>query len=442
MIDVRYSYYEAGRRFLATSLAVFFFTLPLFAQITPQPVAKGEIESLHWELRLNRHLCSHDGRAPTWCDGSDHEEAINESGIESELLSWINNPSTDFIRISYMTFTSETLADALCSAAELRRLPVDIYLQFENIASRETSTGVYKKLIECSEKHPTLRLLKRGTESWLNHAKIFLAAINDPSFEGGQRLHFTSSSANLSQSGLGLHYDNWLFFDAPADHYLARQNLCFFEALENMVTVEQRLDKGLFQNSIQNCFHTIEVPSKAPVRFLAVPATADMERPLASLLDLIRGAKSTIRIAVHKMTQTGSSRFTLVENLVKKLKQGVKVEIVFDDDLIIKELKLPGSSGLNVSRPELEAYRTLLANGADITFIDTNESEQLYMHNKYMIFDDASVFTGAGNFSSASLLGTNTEQFYIIEDEKLVGAYGKAWQELRDWSLPRANWNR
>ena len=416
---------------------IFAFTVLPFVANAAEPYASGTLDDISWQLRLNRYQCRHAGQAATWCDASDHRNAIAQSGIEEELLAWINDPLTRYVRMSYMTFTSDRLAQALCEASK-RSVKVDIYLQGQNIESLDTAVGVYRELLRCSENSQTFHIWKRGTENWLNHAKIFLVASDDSQNPQQQRIRFTSSSANLSQSGLGLHYDNWLMFDTSSDNYLARENLCFFQGLEAMVTPEGQQNKGLFLNTLETCHKTIKLPADAQIDFIATPTPSNREKPLTILLGLIEGAKNRIRIAAHKVTMTGSKKFPLVETLIAQMKKGVKVDIVFDDDTILKHLRAPGSVELNVSKEELRAYEELSKHGANITFFDTNESAQIFMHNKYMIIDDSIVFTGAGNFSSASLLGVNTEQFYVLTVPELVTAYGKSWEELREWSFDPA----
>ncbi|MFW7378903.1 MAG: phospholipase D-like domain-containing protein [Oligoflexus sp.] len=399
------------------------------------PFAEGQIEDLSWQIRLNRFQCQHEAKPSSWCDQSDHSAAIKASGIQDELLSWINDPEARFIQISYMTFSSSVIAKALCDAAEKRNVEVDIYLQAGLIASLDSARGAYKQLLQCAERNQTFRVWQRGTDQWLNHAKIFLVASLPSQDLNAYRIRFTSSSANLSVSGLGLHYDNWLMFDSAADHYLARANLCFFEALHHMVTPAGNQDKGIFINRIRECNNEFSVPEQAAIRFIPVPSSSDMEKPLAALLQLIEESKSSILIAAHRMTEPESPRFPLITALLEKIKQGVKVEIVFDDDTILKYLRRPGSASINVSKQELLAYERLSNAGASIVFLDTNEKLQLFMHNKYMIFDNKTVFTGAGNFSLAAILGKNTEQYYVLDDPSMVEAYVRGWEELYSWSF-------
>jgi len=402
------------------------------SQISP-PFALGESEDgMKWELRLNRMQCAHPDKPTTWCAESDRPAATALSGIEPTLISWIEDPAVTSVKITYMTFSSSKVAKALCDQATNRGLSVDVYLQRDYVEPPTAATGAYKTLVDCAAQVATFRVHGRGTDQWLNHAKIFL-------IERGDRLRFTSSSANLSSSGVSLHYDNWLLIDAPTTHPLSQQNLCYFGALDGMKNPQGIPDKGLFMNLWKTCSAGIRLEPGAKTRFIGVPAAQGMERPLETLLGLIDGAQHTIRIAAHKITATSS--MPIASRLAAKIAQGISVQVVFDDDTILKALNLPGSQSLNVSAEEIAGYQILSDAGAELTFADTNEQLGLLMHNKYVIVDDTIMFTGAGNFSKASLTGKNTEQFYVSTEPALVSAYVKGWTELRSWAKDKIHFS-
>lgn len=395
------------------------------------PFAAGVAEGITWELRLNRAQCAHPPHPSTYCKESDRSRVAEESGVEKKLLSWVKDPAVKSIKLSYFTFGSSSIAKALCEEAQTRALDIEIYLQTSFVESLEKASGVYKKLLECAVTSPSLKVYGRGSNSWLNHAKIFLA-------EGDDFARMSSSSANLSGSGISLHYDNWLFLESTKTNPVALGNICFFKSLKDMLNPEGRQDKGLFQKNQDLCSPKA---AAGALQFLSTPTSAKVVKPLGVLIELIHNAKSTIRIAAHKITSPPSKKFNLVPALVEASKRGVKISVVFDDDTILKAKQIPGSEALNVSQDELAGYRLLKEAGADIRFIDTNEDLMTLMHNKYMIIDDNTVFSGAGNFSAASLNGTNTEQFYVIRIKELVDAYSKGWEELHSWALPEEHFS-
>lgn len=422
--------------------------------VTP-PLASGVIDQLRWEVRFNLAECQHPGKAKSWCQAADRTRASKSSGVENRLLEWIQNPQVHTLKVSAMSFSNKALSQALCAASESRDVQIDVYINI-NYLQEPSPDSSYGRLLSCAEENSKMTIHGRGKlgSGWLHHAKIFMAVEKQQS--GRNIVHFTSSSANLSSSGTSLHYENWLLFSAPEEHRLAQLNLCYFEGLSAMprlitktVTVrdpstgqETELekeveinDKGRHINTVYSCNQSIQDQSAASIDFYGVPAGNRLPKPLPTLLRLVDQTESTIRIAAHKITDSGSARFPLVSKLVERLQAGVKIQIVFDDDTILKAKQLPGSATLNVSDAELNGFRRLQEAGADIRFLDTNEKIFHLMHNKFMIFDDQIVFTGAGNFSQAALRGKNTEQFYVIRDTAITQAYKKGWQTLFDWSF-------
>ncbi len=394
-------------------------------ELISEPFAKGEFEGVKWSLRFNRAQCKHGSEPSTFCQEKDRERVTQESGIEAPLLSWIRDKTVTSVKLSYFTFGSSKIAQALCEEAGTRSLNVEVYLQTEFVSPPEKAQGAYKKLLDCSLVQPSFKVFGRGSKGWLNHAKIFFA-------EGDDFVRVTSSSANLSGSGISLHYDNWIFLEVPKANPIAVANRCFFDSLNKMLAEDGKQDKNLFQKSQSVCPSQVE---SHHIKFLTVPAPAKAKRPLDILISLIKDSKQSITIAAHKITSPQSKSFQLVPELVAALKRGVKIRIIFDDDTILKAKAIAGSEALNVSPDEIAGYQALKEAGAEIQFLDTNEKLMTLMHNKFMIFDDTTVFTGAGNFSSASLTGKNTEQFYILTIPEISQAYSRAWNELFSWSF-------
>lgn len=411
-------------------------TAPASSDSISPPFAFGRHSDIDWEVRFNNPVCTHSGKPTTWCDDSDREKAAKDSGIEDKLIEQLQSPLTAKIRLSYMTLSSKRIIQEICEQAKSRQLAIDIFIQKDLIFPPEAATGGYKDLIQCSVSNPSLRLFPRGSNSWLNHAKIFLSEEKESDL-----IRFTSSSANLSSSGVSLHFDNWLFFKAPKAAPIAHANICFFDALEKMTNPSGNIDKAVFTKLFDACIITNPQSQSNELQFVATPTPASMDSPYSLLLKEISNAKTNIKIAAHKITATNSGSFKIVDALIEKLKSGTEfqISIIFDDDTILKHKKVAGSESLNVSKEELEGYTRLIEAGAKIKFVDTNESAGLLMHSKYMIFDEQRIFTGAGNFSSASLLGKNTENFYVSSIPSLVNAYVKQWHNLNSRGLEESD---
>jgi len=440
------------------------------------PFAQGTQDGIAWQLRLNRGQCSHPPHPPTYCTAVDDKARIaKESGIEATLLAWIRNPETQWVKFSYMTFGNSDIAEALCTRSQDENFKIDIFLKTEMVFPVENTSGPYKKLVDCANGR-NYNIYPRGG-SWLNHAKIFMAG-------GPDKTYFTSSSANLSGSGTSLHYDNWLMFEAPTAHKLAKANQCFLDSVksggesvhENLARLgdqripltqeknalvqqleaqgeakdqvlkdklrlienqlEIRQDKGKIINAQELCMQTFAFAKDESLQFLATPIPQKRQQVVDRLGELIDSSQSSIQIAAHKITKLEGQGLPIVDKLLNRMKAGVKVSIVFDDDTILRQKNIGPITGQQVGPQEVAAYLALEEGGAAIKFLDTNEKDFALMHNKFMIFDSKIIFTGAGNFSKASLRGTNTEQFYIVQVPAIVQAYQRGWEELHAWAFP------
>ena len=451
-------------------------SLGLGGEKVSPPFAQGTEDGIAWQLRLNRGQCSHPPHPSTYCTAAEDKARIaKESGIEDTLLQWIRNPETQWVKFSYMTFGNNEIAEALCLRSKDENFKIDVFLKTEMVFPIENTSGSYKKLVDCAN-GKNYRIYPRGG-SWLNHAKIFMAG-------GADKTFFTSSSANLSGSGTSLHYDNWLMFETPAAHKLAQANQCFLDSVrsggeslhENTARLgDQRLpltqeknalarqleaqgtakdpalreklrlidsqldirqDKGKIIDAQELCMQTFVFAKEEALQFLATPIPQKRQQVVDRLGELIDSSQSSIQIAAHKITKPEGRSLPIVDKLLSRMKAGVKVSIVFDDDTILRQKDLGTITGQQVGPQEVEAFLALQQGGAAIKFLDTNEKDFALMHNKFMIFDDKVIFTGAGNFSKASLRGTNTEQFYIVQVPEIVQAYKRGWEELNAWAFP------
>jgi phosphatidylserine/phosphatidylglycerophosphate/cardiolipin synthase-like enzyme len=390
-----------------------------------EPFAKGEYAGVDWQLRLNRAQCNHPPHPPTFCTNADRRRVADESGTEKLILSWISDPQVTSIRLSSMTFSSTAVAKALCTEVAKRPLDVEVYLQTRG-KEQGNPENPWVRTFPCLAEtglRGQFKLLERGGKNWLNHGKVILA-LSDT------QARMTSSSANFSSSGFNLHYDNWLILQTDRTHPIAQANICFFESLKQMGLADGRQDKALFQKTQAACGAT-----EGDLRFVVTPRPQGEPSPLNLLLDEIKGAKDRILIAAHRITDQSQKPFPLIDTLIAKAKEGVKIRIIFDDDTLIAERKLPGFKGLQVNEEEIRGMRRLAEAGADIRFIDSNEAVTALMHNKYMIIDGNFLFTGAGNFSLASLSGRNIEQFYVVRVPEILAAYERGWDELYSWGF-------
>lgn len=418
---------------------------------------------MRWEVRFNFPACDHEGRkSNVWCTYKDDSKtAIKISGVEAKLKSWINDEKVKALYLAYMSFSNRGVKKALCDGAKKRK---DLILKiFVNYSSYEST----EKFFNRCNRNKNVEVFSRGkgpfTEkgSHLQHSKIFLAletgelknitdySSNELKEEKGRRIRFTSSSANMSGFGTNLHFENWLFFNAKADDYVAQQNVCVFKAFGNEKVVSDSTYRDKFKVRYADCVEKIYKSKRTKKRkdmtFYLVPAVDNKlaRRPFQDLKKAALSAKDEVLVAIHRL---GSSALT--GQVFKKLayKRGVKFKIIFDDDTL-RVGKKDGGPSMSTDSYDVRNYRMLRdTKRAEIYFMETNAraikvgmddssyKAQMF-HNKFIVVDDKFLFQGAGNFTGSALnykKDKNFEQFYLIKNRDIVKAYKEAWYKMRD----------
>ncbi len=123
----------------------------------------------------------------------------------------------------------------------------------------------------------------------------------------------------------------------------------------------------------------------------------------AVLLELNK-AKSTILVQAYSLTSAA-----IAKALLDAHKRGVKVEVILDKS----------------QRTQKYSSATFLYNQGISVKID---AQHPIAHNKVMIIDGETVFTGSFNFTKAAE-ENNAENLLVIRDGKLAERYIKNWQE-------------
>ncbi len=118
-----------------------------------------------------------------------------------------------------------------------------------------------------------------------------------------------------------------------------------------------------------------------------VPATAHAASPFSLVIlpdqkegpiyDFVNSAKKSIDVTIYELRDT-----TLVNDLVKKQKAGVKVRVVFDS----QHASIDGA-----------AYKALSAAGAGVTY---SSSDYVYTHQKTITVDGVKSYISTGNFDT------------------------------------------
>lgn len=416
-----------------------------FAGQVPAPVrgvfGSGMAGELTWEVRANGGGCAHPDKPDTWCDESNRSSILSDMAIEPFMESYIRSPKTRFVAVSYYAFGSPSVADALCEEAMNRNLQVVAVLQDWPQPRGPGSSG-YRKLVECADSTPNLRVTKLGGEGGIHHAKIFLAAesadpfaINAPQPES--RMVVTVSSANLSHNGVGMHLENWLIMSGPARERVMRGNWCYVQSLPMLA-----VNRGDFHSANTTCLTNAAGiagsirDTASGIEFIPMPATRPARKAIDGLLEQVSAAQQSIKVAAHIFTAARTPRSGLVAELVAAARRGVEVTILLDDDTEMVYRRLGDWQRLKVGGDDIEAVQMLLSSPVKLRSVDTNEKTSQLHHNKFIVIDDKILWTGSGNFTASSLAGRNTEQFYIVRDAGIVQAYSSIWQVLHTSSVP------
>lgn len=415
--------------------------------ITP-PFAEGAFNGINWQVRFNLPDCKHPGHASgAWCTAEDREAAAKKSGIEAQLMQWIKNPKTKSITMAYFSFSNGRIKEALCEAAKTRGVNIRLYLHNQNMPTVED-------LQTCAPEN--LKVIPRGTEfgaGYLQHAKMFfvseassptpLSLIDDARKKATLSktgVHFISSSANLSTYGTSLHFENWIMFTTSYDNRLAQENLCYLHALENSSPGQSADERITFAKVNKECLDNISAPLIPAVQFVPVPHGELTEQPADILAKIIKNAKSSIKVGIHRLTAS-----TISNLLAEKNRTGVKVKINYDDDTFVSgkcrpvTLTSDGEDEKKFEADDVYSMRLLKKSGVDVAFVETNSEIKHIHHNKFLIADDKILFQGAGNFTSTSLnqyRTGNMEYFYVFTDPKLVQAYVHGWDQIRSLATP------
>lgn len=401
-------------------------------------VAPGDLK---WEVRFNFPPCDHPGKKKgAYCLQEDYIPARDKSGVEGKLATWANDPNVKSLWLAYFSFSNKGVRKMLCEAAKTRpELKINVFLHKQNL-------GV-ENVVEMSNCSPAnLKVIPRGTEfgnGYLQHAKIFMALETadvkplhlmddaERAAAAGTRVRFTSSSANMSSYGTGVHLENWQFWDAVATDNVAQENVCYMFAMQTM-KIGQGIDERADMAKInKQCRDGIQGPRREDVVFYPVPHGGLTPQPMQAMKKMMDGAESSIKVAIHRMTTAA-----IFNPLATKAKQGKKVSVLFDDDTL-RMGKCNGGAALDVGAHDVNAARELAKAGADVTFVETNGALPHLHHNKFMVVDEKIAFTGAGNFTATSLNSSgpgNMEQFYVITVPEIVKAYSTGWDYLKSIS--------
>lgn len=124
-------------------------------------------------------------------------------------------------------------------------------------------------------------------------------------------------------------------------------------------------------------------------------------------------SKTSIDMAIYGYNNVPKIR----EALINAKNRGVKIRIVYDID----------NNDKNYYKDTLALVNIIKNSSCDSTDIST---KPFIMHNKFIIFDNKTVFTGSANLSPSDLSNYNSNAFIIIKSEKVSKLYKDEFEQM------------
>lgn len=340
-----------------------------------------------------------------YCKSSDLANNLGRAGTPSEkILGWIRSPDTKEIFMTYLSFSSQPVALALCEAMKTRQLKVQIVLD------HETDTARVDELEACGKDLFEYHLRGHVPGIDFAHNKLFIVNPRGPSKE----IKISFGSGNMT-SGLVLHHENWHFITTSRESYFAQAHLCLMDA-----EISHASSGKEFTTYMKSCLAQITAPPESDIQVFFVPGLG------GAAFQAIEKALSwseNVKLASHRFSFN-----KLNEALLSRLSQKLNLKLVFDDDIFW--INAPNT------RHENTMVRNLEAQGAQVKFIETNHGQKLLQHNKFIVFGAPGrleTFVGAGNFTGTAF-SSNWENFYYIKirsvAEKMDAQFNHLYENL------------
>lgn len=353
-----------------------------------------------------------------YCSSDDYEaSASRPESPQYQLERWISDPATREIFLSSFSFSNRNIRDALCNAIESRGVKLTVVL--DSGTSHELAQSLETCTYSSGGESISPTLLFRGNQSGLGfaHNKFLIVNPNE------ETMKVAFGSGNFS-SGTVLHHENWHFVTAQRSQYFMQSHLCMRDAL-----LDHSESRSMYRDFIETCKANISTIEESDIKTLFIPGEGEKAEQL--IFSAMENSER-IYVAAHRFSH---------RKLLNKMKQvlntdgrQVDMRLVVDDDVYWVGQGLPPFGGN--SRNEFLNVESLQNAGLNVRYVETNGSQNLYHHNKFVLSLDSegggSVFTGAGNLSNAAFR-SNLENFYFISIPEVVSAFEKQYEYL--WEL-------
>lgn len=356
-----------------------------------------------------------------YCKPADEEKSVSRvSAPQYRIVEWVSDKNTKELFLAYLSFSSKNVTAALCEAAK-HDVKITIVLDHDPKAPKENKDA--EGLKKCGSK---VTVHYRGNQGGLGYAHNKILMVN-PTSKDEVKLLF--SSGNMT-GGTSINHENWNFITTTGKSFFIQDHLCILNGM-----VDAGAAAKTFKEYVKNCRAQITAKPEEDIRAYFSPVDKDTFKNLEALA------------LESKLIQGMSHRFSGIFLVLteKLLKEGKTVRFMFDDD-IYWSATLRKDVGRN-TRFEAFDIMKLITSGLDVRYLETNQNVYQLQHSKFFIFDNKTVFTGAGNLTT-SAFSKNYENFYIVKIPSVAKAfseqYAKYWDKMstkasdmpRDYILP------
>lgn len=404
-----------------------------FALFVPLLVCSASSWGLDWDVVTIEPKC----KSGFFCTREEIPQQVIEAGIARRLTEMSDRAlkAHGKVTFAFMSFSEETLFHSLCT---LTRQGLKFEGFFDSKAGPPKGAG-HRLTTECQapgQKNVIVHYMgmpKNGKTGWrLHHNKFIIANY------GGDQRELAFGSANLSNNGLSVNFENWNFVRGTVDAAFIKDHECDAEAMRQARFASQKEDNPeVFRAALDKCLSQSSLTPQDLDQILArdgawaVFAPDDKDGIYKLLADQIRRVvpEGKIQIATYFFMHK-----PLVDELKAARKRGVTVEFLIDDDLYNGGGSIPAQK--KFWQQNLRPSQTGFATRA----FDTNEEIFQMQHHKFLILngvgskDHVRIFGGAGQFT-LSAFRNNYENFYFIEDSRVVSRYREVFSNL--WSAAK-----
>lgn len=138
--------------------------------------------------------------------------------------------------------------------------------------------------------------------------------------------------------------------------------------------------------------------------------------PCKAFVNLVDNSKTSIDIAIF-----GYNEIPAITDALQKAKnRGVKIRFIYDEPFDV----------LGTYYNDNRIIKNLASVSASDRNLRAKSSSNYLMHNKFVIFDEAIVYTGSMNFSSTGLSGYDVNDIVVIKSKEVADLYQKEFDQM------------